>query len=125
MVAYTQRDREGESVLVRRPFLPILPAPEGVAAGAHDRMARLTWQPVNVATDSELLGYNLYRRSPGEEPTSLPINTTPVTDTVFEDFGLQNGVTYGYSVRGVVQMGAAIVESAASAPVEVSPQGGQ
>ncbi len=122
---YTQKEREGESAIVRRPFLPPLPGPRWQAASGHDRMARLSWLTPAIPATAELIGYNLYRLAPGEEPTSLPVNSPPLTETRHEDFGLQNDVTYSYSVRVIVRLNQTLVESEASQSIEVTPRAGQ
>jgi hypothetical protein len=125
VVAITTRDREGAPAVIRQPFLPPVAAPDGLRASAHDRMARLDWQPVVAPADGELLGYNLYRRHNDETLTTLPVNSVPLSETFFEDFGLQNGIGYSYTVRALVRIGNLHLESTASTPVAVTPKAGQ
>ena len=125
VVAYTRRNREGAPASIRHPFLAPLPAPTGLRASAHDRMARLDWQPAAALAGGEFLGYNLYRRGSGEMLTSLPVNNVLLTETSFEDFGLQNDSRYSYTLRAVVNMENTRLESTASVPVEVTPKAGQ
>jgi len=125
VVAYTRRNREGAPAITRRPFLTPPASASMIRASAHDRMVRLEWQPVTGPADGELLGYNLYRRSTGEVLSSLPVNTAPLSETTFEDFGLQNGVSYSYTLRAVIKTKNTRLESNASSPVEATPKVGQ
>jgi hypothetical protein len=51
----------------------------------------------------------------------LPLNSKLIVATDYDDFGLENGVTYRYVLRSVVKVGAEAVESAASEEVAVIP----
>ncbi len=125
VVPYTQNNREGQPAVVRLPFSPPVAAPQGLTAAEHDSMARLQWQPLTVPTGVELLGYNLYRKAPGENPPLAPINSAPLTETAFDDFGVQNNVTYEYTLRAVVKTNDIVLESMVSAPLAVTPKAGQ
>ncbi|WP_432823568.1 fibronectin type III domain-containing protein [Trichloromonas sp.] len=125
VVAYTRRNRDGAPATIRRPFLTPAAAPAGLQASAHDRMVRLEWQPAAAPADGELLGYNLYRRSSGEILSSLPVNDALLTVTSFEDFGLQNGIRYSYTLRTVLHRGNTRLESTASSAVVATPKAGQ
>lgn len=122
---YTTKNREGEPAIVRRPFLPAIAGPRWQEVSGHDRMARLLWQTPELPAAAELVGYNLYRLAPGEKPTSVPVNSTPLTEARHEDFGLQNDVTYSYSLRVIVRLNQTLVESEASQSIEVTPRIGQ
>jgi len=56
----------------------------------------LVWAP---DTESDLAGYNIYRRENGVEPVKL--NSTPVTTSAFRDVNVKSGHTYIYSVSGI------------------------
>lgn len=125
VVPYTRNNHEGVPAIERRQFFSPIPAPQGLSAEEHDSMARINWQPMSVAEGMELLGYNLYRNVSGEKPSFIPVNSTLVVVTFFEDFGLQNNVTYEYSLRSLVRMNGTVVESVVSPPLEVTPKAGQ
>jgi hypothetical protein len=88
-------------------------------------LVRLRWQPATESReDSELLGYNLYRRE-GIEPFPFsPVNREILVEPDFEDFDLENGRTYTYAVRTVVRIMGKTVESALSSTVSATPQPG-
>jgi len=125
VLAYTRRNREGAPAVIRKPFLPPAAAPAGLRASEHDRMVRLEWQPAAASAGEELLGYNLYRRITGEVLPSLPVNDAPLTETFFEDFGLQNDTSYSYTLRAIIKTEKTRRESTASAAVEATPKAGQ
>lgn len=125
IVPVNTKRREGAPVILRLPFVNPPAAPGGLAAEDHDRMVRLRWQPVTEAgAEAELLGYNLYRRE-GDEPFAFaPVNPEILAEPAFEDYGVENGRTYIYSVRAVIRLRGNTVESQLSAPAEARPQAG-
>jgi hypothetical protein len=62
-----------------------------VNAEALDTAIRLHWQAVPAAQ-----GYLIYR-----DGNSVPLNTTPIPDTTYEDVGLSNGRPYRYGIVAV------------------------
>ena len=122
---YNRRNREGAPAQVRRPMLtPPLP-PDGLTATAHDRLVRLTWEPVLKDRQGEgWLGYNLYRRMPDEAFPPRPLNREPLVNNAFEDFTVQNGTIYVYAVRTVVSIMDHPVESLLSNIAEAIPREG-
>jgi fibronectin type 3 domain-containing protein len=56
----------------------------------------LTWNP---NSDSDLAGYNVYRRTDNTQPVKL--NTDLVKTPAFRDTGVQPGSRYFYSVSAV------------------------
>jgi predicted small lipoprotein YifL len=125
IVPVNTKRREGAPVILRLPFVNPPAAPGGLAAENHDLMVRLRWQPVTEAgAEAELLGYNLYRRE-GDEPFAFaPVNPEILTEPTFEDYGVENGRTYIYSVRTVARIRGNTVESPLSATAEARPQAG-
>jgi len=119
VVAYNRKGREGEPTQLRRLFfLPPTP-PSELEASPHDRLVRLSWAPVEAA-----VGYNVYRRLPGEPFALEPINAELLAETGFEDFHLKNELTYIYAIRSVVERLDQRVESPLSASVEAVPRPG-
>jgi predicted small lipoprotein YifL len=125
IVPYNGKGREGEPARLRLPFVTPPTEPGGLVAENHDRMVRLRWQPaVEVRAEVELLGYNLYRRE-GDEPFPFPpVNLEILTEPTFDDYGVENGHTYVYSVRTVARIRGNTVESQLSAAAEARPQAG-
>ncbi len=124
--AVNRKGSVGLPAVVKRPYYPPPPAPTGLQATPHDQMAHLQWRPLPAAVPTgKLLGYNLYRRHPGSFFPALPVNHAPVKETLYEDFGLENGLTYDYALRSVVEVSGVQVESPLSEPVTVEPQGGR
>ncbi len=72
-------------------------APTGLIATPVIRGVTLKW---NANTESDLLGYNIYRATTSGGDYSL-LNTTPVTSPSYKDAGLTGGKTYYYVVTAV------------------------
>lgn len=125
IVPYNSKGRDGEPVSLRLPFVSPPAAPGGLVAESHDRLVRLHWQPATVVgAEVELLGFNLYRRE-GDEPFPFPpVNLEILPEPTFEDYGVENGRTYIYSVRTVSRIRGNTVESPLSETAEARPQAG-
>jgi hypothetical protein len=121
VVPVTLREREGAAAVSSRTVLTPPPPPLAVQAASHDRMARLSWEP--PASD-EPLRYFVYRHFEGEPPSLLPLREEPLTDSIFEDFGLENERTYIYTVRSARRDGEAWTESEPSQSVSATPRPG-
>jgi hypothetical protein len=63
-----------------------------------DSTVQLSWSP---KPHHSLLGYNLYRSTVPGEYTDPPINSSVMTDTVFEDTGLHATEVYYYAVSSL------------------------
>lgn len=126
VVAVNRKGSAGLPAVVRRPYFQPPPAPAGLQATPHDQMAHLQWRPLTAAVSAgKLLGYNIYRRRPGGFFPALPVNHAPAKETLYEDYGLENGTSYDYALRSVVEIAGIEVESSLSAPVTVEPQAGR
>jgi N-acetylneuraminic acid mutarotase len=90
-------------------------APTGLSASAGNMQVGLTW---NANNESDLAGYNLYRRQNGGSYAKL--NSSILTNTSYTDNGLTNGETYYYVVKAVDSEG---LESEASNEVHAIPAG--
>jgi fibronectin type 3 domain-containing protein len=66
----------------------------------------LVWSP---DTESDLAGYNLFRRREGEQPVKL--NSDPVKSPAYRDTNVQPGKKYFYSVSAVDERGNESVRS--------------
>ncbi|KAF0220924.1 MAG: fibronectin I domain-containing [Geobacteraceae bacterium] len=84
------------------PKLKALSTPAGVM---------LTWEPVTLPEHAGLVGYNVYRKRPGEVMPPAPLNSEPLTGTRYEDLRLERGATYAYSLRTAARIGGETVES--------------
>lgn len=72
-----------------------------------------------VPPGSKLLGYNLYRKQKGEVWPYLPLNSKPLTQTVFADTGLDRRMIYHYMAKSLIRLPTnEIIESLASNEVE-------
>lgn len=90
-------------------------APTGLSASAGNMQVGLTW---NANNESDLAGYNLYRRQNGGDYAK--VNSSVLTNTSYTDTGLTNGETYYYVVKAVDSEG---LESEASNEVHAIPTG--
>ena len=122
IVPFNRAGREGAPFALRRPFFDPPVPPAAVTATGHDRLVRLAWEPVRTA--GELLGYNVYRRTPDQPFPFGPLNREIVTAAGYEDYGPKNDQPYLYAVRSVLRIGELTVESGLSATVEAIPRSG-
>lgn len=90
-------------------------APTGLGATAGNMQIVLSW---DANSDSDLAGYNLYRRQNAGDYAKL--NSSLLTQTSYTDNGLTNGETYYYVVKAVDSEG---LESEASNEVHAIPTG--
>lgn len=125
VVPITRKGREGNSALLRLPFVTPPPPPVRLTAENHDRMVRLRWQPpVEVPAEAERVGFNVYRREGLEAFSLLPVNREILAEPAFDDYSVENGHTYEYAVRTVVRILETKVESQLSNPATAAPQPG-
>jgi len=124
VVAVNHSGGVGRPALAKRPFFTPPAAPARLTATGHDQMVQLGWLPVTAA-GQELVGYNLYRRTPEVAFPTDPINRAPIAADRYEEYGLQNGTTYDYAVRSVIRSGEWLVESPLSGAVSVTPEAGR
>jgi fibronectin type 3 domain-containing protein len=115
-------------------FLLIEPAarlaqpPTNVAAQESENAINITWQPpaanIDGSTPVNLLGYNLYRLSPGANATGLtPLNSALINEARFEDKNFRFGDEYKYFVRAVsLGTGGQQVESLDSNIATIAPR---
>jgi hypothetical protein len=89
----------------------VIEPPTGLAATPGNQEVTLSWNPV-----SHVAGYNIYRSTTSGSGFSK-INTTLVTETVYEDTSVVNGITYYYHVKSV----SGSLESSASSEVSAIP----
>jgi hypothetical protein len=112
----------GQALSLRQLYQLPAAAPRQLQAVSQDRSVLLTWQPVLPGRDETLLGYQLYRRRDGAEPSPSPLNSVPLLETRFEDFQVENGIRYHYRLRALLKRGEQSVEGIASAEVAVTPK---
>lgn len=67
------------------------------AATPSTHSVKLTWKP----STSPVVGYNIYRSTAPDKFTDPKLNDKPVTDTSYEDKGVEGNKTYYYSTRAV------------------------
>jgi hypothetical protein len=122
IVPYNRSGREGLGALLRLPYHTPPPPPQSLSATGLDRLVRLSWESVVEKRDGvEFLGYNLYRGEAGSPLQPTPLTRMPLTETSYDDFGLENGTSYLYGMRTVVRIFGQIVESPLSSTVEATP----
>jgi hypothetical protein len=99
-----------QTIVVQAPLLPV----QDLRARAKSGKVDLVWTPVPGA-----VGYDIYRRANGG-PFERIAEGHVTTYAVYADFGLTNGVTYGYRVRWLSADGR---ESPDSNEVSALPRG--
>ncbi|MPZ25001.1 MAG: hypothetical protein GEV12_00740 [Micromonosporaceae bacterium] len=98
VVAVNEVGRSSPSEAVRATAGAQLPAaPEGLIAGASNRLVELSWLPVRDAATYEVL------RAVGDD--NLQPVATGVTETGWADTSVTNGLAYRYAVRATNQVG--------------------
>ncbi len=102
---------------------PVAP-PQQIEIIPHDRSVALSWQPHRLAKGDTLLGYQIYRKQATEPRARYPLNPKPLQKTNFEDFNLENGRSYRYSIRTLIKRGNQEIEGVASAEQIAVPQAG-
>src|SRR5947199_8931704 len=93
----------------------------GINATSLFGSINLAWDP---ASESFLVGYNVYRSTQSGVFTAPPLNgATPVTATAFTDSTAQNNQTYYYVVRAVGSSGQESTNSnmVVAAPPDIVP----
>ena len=124
VIPYTESGKNGPASDVRLTVKKAPDAPVDVRSEQLDRAVKLFWTLSGGIQDAgELLGVNIYRGS-GEGLEPEPINPTPVKGNNFDDFGLNNGTSYRYGLRTVVESDGTVVESVLSELAIATPQAG-
>jgi len=73
-------------------------APKNLAAKAEDRKITLTWER---NTESQILGYYIYRSAQSGVYGAATLNSSPIEGTYFEDTNVSNGYSYYYVIKAV------------------------
>ncbi|MBC7911312.1 MAG: fibronectin type III domain-containing protein [Pyrinomonadaceae bacterium] len=113
--------------LLIEPAVSIAQPPFGVTARESETANNISWQPpaanIDGSTPLNLLGYNLYRISPGQsEAEATLLNSSLISETTFADKNFRFGEAYRYFVRAVsLGTGGQQVESIDSNTVAVTP----
>lgn len=104
------------SAVPTAPAVPVPAAPTGLSASAGNGQVTLGWSTVNGAST-----YNVYRSMTSGAQGSTPYRTG-ISQPVFTDTGLTNGVTYFYRVSAVNSAGQSPLSQEVQArPVAASP----
>jgi predicted small lipoprotein YifL len=69
--------------------------------------------------DAKLAGFNVYRRTDKTAPVLLPINSTPLPGSSWEDTGVEFEQSYGYSATALVVVNGESVESHRSEEIDI------
>lgn len=102
--------------------------PAGVTPEPGDREVRLSWTPPARFEDGSpvegRLVYNVFRATTPEGRPTRPLNVEPVPAPSYVDVGVQNDITYYYSVRALLGAGgptSRLSEVAAATPEDRTP----
>ncbi len=116
VVPYNSGGEYGAAATVYRCSYPLPPPPRQVVASALDRQVRLRWQAA-----AQVFGYNVYRCGADGTFTPWPLNHRVLHQLGFDDFQVENGHSYTYAVRSVVNQAGVRVESALSTAITATP----
>jgi len=98
--------------------------PSALQAVAGDTQAQLSWTAPALPAGSQLVGYNLYRRT-GQRPFPIvAVNVEPLKETRLTDRGLDNDRTYEYRVSAVTERDGQQLESRPTPGVAITPKAG-
>jgi hypothetical protein len=114
----------GKPVILRLTFSEPVTPPQQIEIIPHDRSVALRWQPHRLAKGDTLLGYQIYRKQTAEPGAPSPLNPKPLRKTAFEDFNLENGRSYSYTIRTLIKRDEQVIEGVASAQLIAVPQAG-
>jgi predicted phage tail protein len=138
-MAYKVRTRavkaraSADSNVVIAQIFPAPDAPRNVHAEVTESAVVLTWAEVSSPAAASSLAYRVYRGALDTSQENPPADIsqaklkTPLelvgsaSSTEFRDPHFQFGTAYVYTVRSVAQIGTDLVESADSAPLEITP----
>jgi len=124
LIARSSTNETGPAVILRQAFTEPVSAPLQAEISPRDRSIRLQWQPTPLTENDSLLGYQIYRQASGEPRSTAPLNSEPWQDTVFEDFNLENGRSYSYWIRTLIERQQQTIEGIASSELSAIPQAG-
>jgi len=103
--------------------IPGMP-PGNLTAQLEDKSVILSWvEPTGLADGEslqEVVGYNLYRRGPGEVYPLTPLNHEPITTLACRDRGVEVDQDYFYTLRSVRKVEETFIESEGCEEVAVS-----
>jgi len=123
IVPITIEGHAGAEILIHRPCYSAPYPPMDVSGEALDKQVRLSWSAAEESRQGvTIVGYNIYRRSGDNYFAAQPINDTPVIETAYEDFQVNNGTLYTYAVRTVIDLADQRLESPLSSPINLKPQ---
>jgi hypothetical protein len=98
--------------------------PGNLTARLQEKSVILSWvEPTGLedgASLKEAVGYNLYRRGPGEAYTLTPLNHELITTMACRDKGVEVDQDYFYTLRSVRKVEETFVESEGCEEVAVS-----
>jgi hypothetical protein len=122
VIPINSRGEAGTEVKTHRVMFQPPSAPTALQAKAFDSSLRLNWEPVFIPEEQgQLLGTNLYR-AVGDRPFGpYPLNSQPLADGQYQEYGLENGETYRYGLRSLVEFDGEQIESEMSEVIEASP----
>ena len=101
------------------------PSPTALQVEAGDSQVNVQWTAPALSEETELVGYNLYRRQAKRPFPIIPVNVEPLQGTQLLDRGLDNGRAYEYRVSALIRVGEQLLESMASPGALITPQEGR
>ncbi len=101
-------------------------APGKVNLRKEDRALEINWEPVSLLIDGRQMvdfrGFNIYRRSEGENFSLSPLNAEPVPERRYWDGQVELGTRYSYVVRAVRNFHGTLIEGPSSEWVQGVPE---
>lgn len=125
IVPLTTGGQEGPAAKIHLAALTPPPSPSTLTVEAGDAQVNVKWTAPVLPEESELVGYNLYRRTAKRPFPIVPVNAEPLQAAHLLDRGLDNGRAYEYRVSALVRIGDQLLESMASPGALITPQQGR
>jgi len=125
IIPITLGDIESPAAMIHLAAQQPPPSPTALQVEAGDTQVTVQWTAPALSDETELVGYNLYRRQAKRPFPIIPVNVEPLQITRLLDRGLDNGRAYEYRVSALIRVGEQLLESMASPGALITPQEGR
>jgi hypothetical protein len=98
--------------------------PAGLRTELTQEAIKISWDAPEANLDDSkpaiVLGYNIYRRGKDQPFSDKPLNSAPISTTLFEDRDFKFGSEYFYSIRSLSQGKDGTIESPVSEEISIT-----